>query len=223
MRGYSEATLSLAVCKRVRPAEFAIDQAKYMMYLGEEVCPKILAIDSDCYCMEYLYPAELSRDSLVVQERILDQYVWWRKYDWNNGVDSSWREAIKTKINVEVPDWALDVPEVIHGDPTLDNVLMTEQGFLRITDPIPPRWLNKPSIRAVDHGKIMQSFLGWETVLRGATHIEYDWPQFMLCEEARSAVFWAMIALKRIAFRDITDSATQWSTMVAKELEQCLR
>jgi hypothetical protein len=128
---------------------------------------------------------------------------------------------MKQAINVEVPDWAIADTAVIHGDPTLDNVLMTKQGFVRITDPIPPRWLKKPSIVAVDHGKMLQSLLGWEVVLRGVPLIRYSWPNFMLNDywEVRRAIFWAMVAVKRIAYRDISDRVTQWSTIIGKKLE----
>ena len=190
MHGYSEAEIFLAVCKRVQPPEFARDQAEFMRFLGPEVCPKILAVDTDSYCMEYLYPAEYSIDSLVMIERFLEKYVWSRG--------------------------------VIHGDPTLDNVLMTKDGFMRLTDPIPAKWLRKPSIKAVDHGKILQSLLGWEVVLRGADLIQYEFPWFMSTDasSARDAIFWAKVALERIAKRDIFDAATQWANRVAVGLEE---
>ena len=189
LHGYSQAEISLAVYKKVDPPEFAIDQAKFMQYLGDQVCPKILAVNCGSYCMEYLYPAEHNVDSLIVMERFLEKYVWSRG--------------------------------VIHGDPTLDNVLMTRDGFMRITDPIPANWLRKPSIRDVDHGKILQSLLGWEVVLRGAELIQYEFPNFMSnYESARRATSWAKVALERIAKRDIFDSATQWANRVGKGLEE---
>jgi hypothetical protein len=211
LHGYSEATISLAVYKKVNPPEFAREQAWFMSYLGDQVCPKIYAVNSDSYCMEYLYPVEYQHDSLIVQENFLEKHVW------NRGV---WG-IHEGNLYETIPIWAIAPICVIHGDPTLDNVLMTKDGFIRITDPIPPQWLKKPSIKAVDHGKILQSFLGWEVVLRGVDLIEYEWPLFMhdYCT-ARKAIFWAMIALQRIAKRDIFDSATQWATRVGKELEE---
>jgi hypothetical protein len=188
MRGYSDAEICVAVYKRMRPPEYARDQARFMEYLGTHICPKILMVYDGAYCMEYLYPAEHNFDSLVVLERLLEQHVWNRS--------------------------------LIHGDPTLDNVMMTKDGFLRLRDPIPKQWLRKPYIVAVDHGKILQSLLGWEVVLRGVPLHNYQWPKFMEYQDtARRAVFWAVVALKRIMHRDITDSATQWATRVSKELE----
>lgn len=188
LRGYSDASLCLAVCKKINPPEFAIDQAIFMQFLGEDICPKVLGICEDCYFMEYLFPAELHVDSLVVQENFLQQV-------WDRGI--------------------------IHGDPTLDNVLMTKQGFIRITDPIPPHWLRKPNIQPVDHGKMLQSLLGWEVVLRGAPYIQYSWPKFMTTdyETASRAIFWVMISIQRIIGRDLNDRVTQWATIIGKELE----
>lgn len=187
MHGYSDAEICVAVFKRMRPPGYAEDQARFMGYLGEHVCPKILMVYDGAYCMEYLYPIEHNFDSLLVLERFLEQHVWSRS--------------------------------LIHGDPTLDNVMITKDGFMRLIDPIPKLWLRKPSIVAVDHG-MLQSFLGWEVVLRGHEKISYEWPNFMQdYDTARRAVFWAMVALQRIAKRDIFDSATQWATRVSKELE----
>lgn len=212
LRGYSEATISLAVYKRVEPPEFATDQAKFMLYLGYDISPQIYAINSGSYFMEYLYPAELNRDSLIVQERLLEKNVWC--------LDSEWLSEVTFRL-MSIPNWAEEPECVIHGDPTLDNVLMTKEGFIRITDPIPPQWLKKPSIKGVDYGKMLQSLLGWEVVLRGVPLIQYDWPIFMKDYDiARRAIFWAKIAVERIAKRDIFDSATQWATRVGKELEE---
>jgi hypothetical protein len=119
-----------------------------------------------------------------------------------------------------VPDWALDIPCLIHGDPTLDNTLKTKENAIKLTDPIPPHRLNKPSIRAVDHGKILQSLFGWESVLRGVPRLLYELPKFMHNQdEARRALFWAMIAVKRIGYHNWTPRTTAWSKQLGKELE----
>jgi hypothetical protein len=55
----------------------------------------------------------------------------------------------------------------IHGDPTLANVLYRKNGDLVISDPIPPVG-KMPSHYTVDLGKLLQSAIGWETLL-------YDW------------------------------------------------
>jgi len=209
--GYSQAHISLAVFKRTEPPELALAQARFMDYLGPEVCPRIYAVNDDSYCMEYLYPVEFHHDSLIVQESFLERHVWCREV----------KVRDRDPLFDTLPLWVKEPKCVIHGDPTLDNVLMTKDGMMRITDPIPPAFLRKPSIKGVDHGKILQSFLGWEVVLRGAPQIQYQWPNYMQdYDTAKRAIFWAMVALKRIAKRDIFDSATQWATRVGKGLEE---
>jgi hypothetical protein len=207
LRGYSEATLSLVVHKKLKNAH---QQADYMRFLGDKICPKVLASTDDGFFMEYLLPAELNHDSLIVQEQLLKP-VW--------ECAPSWISRDTDKLII--PKWAMGPFCTIHGDPTLDNVLMTMEGFLRITDPIPPYWLRKPSIEAVDYGKMLQSLLGWEVVLRGAQLIEYSWPEFMQdYDEARRAVFWAFVAIQRVVNRDMNDRITQWARPLAKELEE---
>lgn len=219
LRGYSEAVLTLSVFKTGMQKGFAPQQALFMNQLGSELCPRILALNGDGYCMEYLAPALYTVHTPQVIETILNQHVW-RRTDVSVPADDVWRDELKE----EVPDWALDKLCPIHGDPTLDNCLETELGELRITDPIPPQWLKRPSIRAVDHGKILQSILGWEVVLRGCPLVQFKWPKFMLEEDsARRAVFWCMIALKRIALRSKDgDKPGHWARHIAEELEKCM-
>ena len=218
-RGYSEAEIKLAVCKKCPTVAFATDQAMFMEYLG--ICPEIYAVRAEYYCMEFLHPVEHNVDSLQMQEKILYHNVWTRMPEWIQENELAWRDHLRKSIKIEVPDWALEKKCVIHGDPTLDNVLIDRKGGLRITDPIPPQYLGKPSIMPVDHGKILQSFLGWEVVLRGMEPIEYAWPLFMKHPSlACRAIFWAMVAIKRIAYRDMSDGITQWAKQVAKELEE---
>ena len=58
-------------------------------------------------------------------------------------------------------------------------------------------------------------------VLRGAELIQYEFPSFMAdVQSARGGILWAMVAVKRIAERDIFDSATQWANRVGKGLEE---
>jgi hypothetical protein len=227
LRGYGHSTLSLAVHKETEPIEFGLEQATFMLFLGEKVCPRILSMDNDGYVMEYLHPVTVIPDSLYYQEQFLNTHVWNRPledvpYAKQIG-DMSWVKELEESIKVCVPGWALDNACLIHGDPTLDNTLESRDGFIRITDPIPPHRLIRPSIRAVDHGKILQSFLGWEVVLRGEPYIEFDWPDFMLeYRTARRAVFWCIVSLKRIALRNSISHAGQWAIWMAKELEQCM-
>jgi hypothetical protein len=189
-----------------------------MEYLGENVCPKILSINPQGYAMEYLHPITLRPDTLDLLEDHLMAYVWSRiPIIKDNG---KWKEELKKTINVDIPVWALNGKTcLVHGDCTLDNVLLHPDGTIRITDPIPPQYLNRPSINCIDDGRMLQSFLGWEVVLRGAPSIEYLAPYFLYdAELCKSAIFWCMVTLKRIAAKDTT-SAGQWATRIAGELE----
>ena len=65
LSGYSEANLTLAVCKETKIKSFGIEQATFMLFLGEQVCPRILCINDYNYVMEYLNPASLSLRGIV--------------------------------------------------------------------------------------------------------------------------------------------------------------
>jgi hypothetical protein len=230
LKGFGHSVLSLAVHKETEPVEFAVEQATFMLFLGESVCPKILSVNEQSYVMEYLRPTPLFIDSLVKQEQKLAKLVWSRDLDdvpYAKVVDDeSWHEELEKTIGIKVPEWAWrnDDPCLIHGDPTLDNTYGKKGGGIRIADPIPPHRLIRPSIKAVDHGKILQSLLGWEVVLRGATRLKYEMPSFMKHNSsAMRAIFWCMVALKRIALRNSKGSAGRWAGDIAKELEECIR
>jgi hypothetical protein len=227
--GFTNSKLSLAVYKETAPVGFAFEQATFMMFLGEQVCPKIFSINDNGYAMEYMYPITgypISSDILLQLEDVLENTVWNKPVDdipYAKQIgDESWKVELADSINLQVPSWALDSPCIIHGDPTLDNALKNDNGTIKITDPIPPHRLIRPSIRAIDHGKLLQSFLGWETVLRGMPQIEFDFPLFMQdYDSARRAVFWCIVALRRITLRNSTSSAGKWTSYLAEELKKC--
>jgi len=229
LRGYGHSTLSLAVHKATEPVEFAHEQAEFMLFLGEQVCPRILSVDEIGYVMEFLQPARIFVDSVWAQERFLYKNVWTRSLEDVPFAkiigDDTWHGELSRTIGIDVPEWAINEPIcLIHGDPTLDNTLMINNGSIRITDPIPPHRLVRPSIRAIDHGKILQSFLGWEVVFRGMPRVEFMWPSFMLdIDSAKRAVFWCMVALKRIALRNNSCNAGLWAQTIGEELKQCLQ
>jgi hypothetical protein len=225
LQGFSKAKLSLAVYKEPISREYALEQATYMMFLGEPICPRIYAINETGYAMEYLRPYYPHVQTFCDTETLLEMNVWNRRLEDSPFAkqigDESWREEQHSAIGIDVPDWALDLPCLIHGDPTLDNTLLTQEGAIKLTDPIPPHRLNKPSIKAVDQGKILQSIFGWETVLRGTQRQEeYVMPNFMQdYRTARRALFWAMVAVKRIGYHDWAKNATEWSKHLGGELE----
>ena len=226
MRGYGHSQLTLAVHKTTQPPEFAGEQAAFMLFLGEKVCPRILSTNDVSFTMEYLQPIATSKGTLLMIEQLLDCYVWNRPLEDSPFTkelgDTSWAAALYDTIGINVPVWVMDTPCIIHGDPTVDNTLVTKDGHVKIADPIPPHRLVRPSIRAIDHAKVLQSLLGWEVVLRGMPEIEYSMPSFMLeYETARRAVFWCIVALRRIALRNNTCHAGMWAEEVAGRLMQC--
>lgn len=221
LKGYSGARLSLAVYKETIPADFAIQQGSYMEYLTSSVCPRILSYTDNGYVMEYLESIRSGSESIRLIEQVLHHHVWSRP---NIIFADNWKQELSKTLGFDIPKWALEKPCLIHGDPTIDNTLRTPTGFIRITDPIPPINLMRPSIRSVDCGKMLQSILGWETALRGASFTEYDWPLFMKREDtAQRAVFWCMVALKRISLRNTDKNKPGiWAEVVSKELEKCV-
>lgn len=227
LAGYSPAFLYHAVYKTVvkadpnfeRECQYILDQAVYMEQLGPSVCPKILHVSPYGYYMPYLRPVVPAVEHACIIEGILSHHLWIRPPAAYKG---PWRKEIKETVGVEIPDWAMDGYRcLVHGDATIDNLLLNIDGCYLITDPIPPKYLNRPFIAAVDWGRILQSILGWERVLRGIPLIQYRWPQFMEYEEsAWKATFWCMVTLKRIG-RKYDSTPGQWAGRVAEEL-QCL-
>src|SRR5215469_14235635 len=100
--GFSKAHLTLAVCKETEVPEFGLEQATFMIFLGEAICPKILAVNESNYVMEYLQPAPPFLNSPRHQEVILNRLVWSRGFDdvpFTKIVgDESWRDELKSSI-----------------------------------------------------------------------------------------------------------------------------
>ena len=53
-----------------------------------------------------------------------------------------------------------------HGDPTFENVMLSQSGELTLIDPLPCS-SRMPPIADVDVGKIVQSLLGYERIVAG--------------------------------------------------------
>jgi len=217
--GHSTAQLVPMLYKTGMGHQAVLDQAVYMEQLGPQVCPPVTAITDLGFYMPYLRPVVPAVEHCQIIEHILANHVWNRPPAEYKG---PWRAELRKTINIEVPEWALDGYQcLVHGDATIDNLLLTNDGRYLITDPISPRYLNRPYIAAVDWGRILQSILGWERVLRGIPLVQYRWPQFMEYDEsAWKSVFWCMVVLKRIG-RQFDSTTGQWAGRIAEEL-QCL-
>lgn len=154
------------------------DQARYCRDLGCDVAPAIYWIHEDCdrsldaYSMELLQPAALTFDNFVAMHGVVSE-LWkqparvWNGPDWFDelyyflvGSDS-----LREKLT-ELYMHQYDQPRagLIHGDPTMANLMQRRDGQLVITDPIRP--VGKvPSLVDVDRGKLLQSVMGWEVQL----------------------------------------------------------
>lgn len=94
----------------------------------------------------------------------------------DHGVPDGDIESFMKLMDMAIGNATLEFEEcTIHGDPTLDNLLLRPnpqkvgiRDFV-IADPIPPD-RRIPNDRAVDLGKLLQSALGWESVKAGG-----DW------------------------------------------------
>lgn len=88
-----------------------------------------------------------------------------------------WRDRLVAHLREIYPDERLvdrvsDLPEVdeprlIHGDPTLANLITLSTGAVRWIDPLYRTWV--PGSPLVDRGKLLQSAWNYENVLDGRT------------------------------------------------------
>jgi hypothetical protein len=139
---------------------------------------------SGVYVMERLDPLPTWADAVNVVDVIwgaLSRNVWAMPTDelkWSEHYSYVSRKAKVLDWKTEGEFWALaswvdleKLPQTdVHGDPTIDNVLLRGRtGQLVLTDPIPP-YEPMPGVAAVDVGKIMTSLYGFERIKYG---IEY--------------------------------------------------
>lgn len=132
-----------------------------------------------------------------------------------------WTGDFQDRFGFTPPDWVADESMcLIHGDPTLAN-LMRRTGSLEnvLIDPKPPG-NGIPSFRTVDIGKMLQSMLGWESVLAGGALPRYDIHFLSNFSEvdARRAVFWCMIHLMRIMQREKSGEIFEWADHASQKL-----
>lgn len=167
---------------------------QYMLWLNATVpiCPRIVRTLPDGYVMERLVDNSVAvlhnvDHHLMRVRRLLAGVIWHRRPFseqhrlWYDKIVSYCidvleehgfpEEGIKDFLRI----WNLQTYHTeecaIHGDPTLDNVLVRPVSApardpLVLTDPLPPDD-RIPNDRAVDLGKLLQSALGWESVRRG--------------------------------------------------------
>jgi len=151
------------------------------------VTPRVIAASRTGYMMEKLIePTEhFGRrmndqnvgDMLALAVDILHLNVWRRKavpaVDWDDAVvhliaelhdrsPKSFDQSIQlvNRLHVDLDSWCM-----VHGDPTLSNMMFREDGSMAIIDPI---WSCRvTNDTTVDLGKMLQSAIGWETLRLG--------------------------------------------------------
>lgn len=168
-------------------------QGEFMDYIGAPVFPRVWDITPGSYKMERCLDIDLRKtDHLVLTDWVLKQLkneIWckqprvestktWpeklRRYVLARAAESRLLDDQLKKIagvldRLSELSKELTVAE-IHGDPTLDNVLVHEKHEkLVLTDPLPTSEPSSkiPSLLSVDVGKLLQSALGYERAKRG--------------------------------------------------------
>lgn len=191
--GNSGNTLTAAVLKRGPGCR---QEGAFCQFLGPRICPEVYEILSDGYVMEALAPAERHPTLLRQIEHELEGHVWNRPA-LAISTDIPWQEKL-LEYGVRVPSYpVISDPCLAHGDPTASNVLMRGRSYV-LADPRPPRDFI-PQCRETDMGRILQSFLGWESAAYGAPQVNWEFPTFMQDPFLlRSAYFWCGAAAARI-------------------------
>lgn len=174
----------------------ADQEAEHCQKLGEHVCPKIFMREQGTYIMEYLQPSGvLAREDFPrAVHWLLEEHVW-------HGAArmKPWLENFETLVGKSVPEEIRNERWVLtHGDPTIANVMFTEDGWLRLIDPRVAPYI--PSMQSVDKGKIYQSMLGWETVL--AHEEPSEWRDPPIYDNPR-VLWWTSVHARRILLREL--------------------
>jgi hypothetical protein len=169
-----------------------VEQGKYAVDLGPNVCPAVRHVTENGYTMERclhvfdypkpireLGPATERADEVMKKARkILDFHVWGRTYKGLGAATSRisqafWYFNLIPTLNQDLVAWATRVkvnfdgrdcpPTYVHGDPTLENMLTRKDGSIAIGDPLPPQ-PKLPLSWHVDVGKMLQSMIGFEGI-----------------------------------------------------------
>lgn len=160
-------------------------QAEVMARAGSVVFPQLYGVsNTNGYTMERLQPQPAPLNFFGTAYRLFRvrdmlPLVWkWAPLDYIRAV--RWQLETENWLTRSAP-WLLPdfrriyarkyCPEcLIHGDPTLANVMLDDKLNLKLIDPAPPRFA-VPQLPEVDLGKLLQSVAGWEHVL------DPDWPE----------------------------------------------
>jgi hypothetical protein len=202
-------------------------QGKYCKELGDTVCPYIFDIDEDfdCYHMEVLKePSTYVLPYLFAPaKRLLQKHVWARQlpmeqFDWREDLVRFAKDFdldIKARVYELYP--TLRSQNMIHGDPTLANMMFRTAGNvdLVIIDPIRP--MGKiPGYKEVDLGKMLQSSLGWEAQLGMVLKFDQSQAKRAILDDESNITrertyFWCMIHFMRtIPYLSAANMGSSW-------------
>lgn len=232
--GFSDATIRI-----IKQGGGVAEQGLLCTHLGPEIAPVVYSQILDGYIMELLDQApRRGMDELNLIQKRLEDMVWNRPARGNH----EWTPWLQPLIS-----WAKDSPWtlgairkfypvqpvhgycLIHGDPTLANLMIRKDGYLVISDPMPRLWYRKeiPERKEVDLGKILQSAIGWEYMLGVPLALNRNEQQVLdklSHQERLGALLWASIHLARIAIRCVTDNKRpdirEWAKKMSKEMIQ---
>lgn len=175
--GFSGAEIFFSKDKVLKKTPKAEAQVRQMQALTWNVCPKVLEVAPNYFIMERLMePTLKALTSRTMMRCVFDLLT--RKVHCFPNEDKfadDWRQELQQFLSSRSP--ALNIALfrlyptmdsghycLTHGDATLANVLVTDTGHIKMIDPLPPAG-KIPPLKEVDYGKLMQSALGWESLV----------------------------------------------------------
>lgn len=207
--GFSGARVTVYDTVAVKNGDGVGDQGRYAQWLYDNVPQHVTVRVLDCW--SHLYLMEKLEPISVVDDKSIAWYIGGLcsslscLHVYPAYVPSTWQKdflewspspQLSAHMQRTYPEISREDGRLIHGDPTLSNLMKRPSGQLVLIDPIRP--VGKiPSYAEVDYGKVLQSLIGWE-------HVSYGWP---LCREAlpiagaivsKKAMFWLSVHLHRI-------------------------
>lgn len=206
MLGFSGAKLEPIIAYR-KTASDAYEQGLRCVELGSDVCPLIYKVSEDSYLMEQLFPP--GKKNLLAVKELLTRHVWNREVQiepWKHHFHT-WMEKTGSQFLIKYLETIYPTNTLVgcetHGDPTWANVMKNDSGEYRLIDPLPHR-SEKPKLREVDLGKLLQSAIGWEEVLMSRQ--DFDISEVKIAkilhgenpETCEKAKFWLKVHLWRL-------------------------
>lgn len=243
--GFSDARFSV-----IKRGVGVAEQGRLCRELGSGVCPEVFQVFDDGYEMEMLdLPTSHTVDDLMEVLRILSNEVWTQKPRMDRGTDALFGEHdwlqpllgwsmgfpwITEHIKNVYPTEPRDGYTMIHGDPTLANMMRTRRGRVRLADPMPRTKFRReiPDRPEVDLGKLLQSASGWELIMgKNREHGNEVIPYMRAMENSLPredmvpAFLWASIHLARLSYhakQKELNSVERWATMNSKKFVEVL-